>query len=174
MSPLARVGHTVDRLVQAVAVAALVVMMLHTVANAVLRYLARSPLTGTSEYVAFWYLPLAVFLGFHLAQRDRSHIEARLVFDRLPAASQVEIRAVGQVMAALLAFAFAYFGWGEALDAAEVGLATAVVGIPVWPVMFVVPVAFTLFGVQLVLDAVAVVRRRDPDAGAGARGAERG
>lgn len=165
-SRILQVTGVVRRLLQAVAVAALLAMMLHTIANALLRYLAASPITGTTEYVGYWYLPVVALLGFYFAQRGRAHIEARLLFDRLPHASRVEVQLGAQALTVALCAGFAYYGWAEAVEAAGIGLTAGVTGIAVWPVTFVVPVAFALLGLQLALDAVAVRRQQDPDAGA--------
>jgi TRAP-type C4-dicarboxylate transport system permease small subunit len=163
---LAHVSSVLVIMIKAVAVLALIMMMAHTVANALLRYLAASPITGTNEYVGYWYMPLVAFLGFYLAQRGRAHIEARLVFDRLPLANRIEIQLLGQALTIALCIAFAYYGWTEALDAYGIGQTGGVTAVVIWPVMFIVPLAFALLTLQLVVDAVAVIRRHDPDASA--------
>lgn len=159
-----RVSNLVNRLLEAVSVISLLLLMVHTVANALLRYAAASPITGTNEFVGYWYLPLAALLGFSLAQRGGSHIEARLVFDRFPMANRIEIQLFGQVLTIALCVGFAYYGWGEALDAWRVGLTGGMSAVVIWPMLFLVPFSFIVLTWQLVLDAVAVVRRRDPDA----------
>lgn len=151
-------------LLQGVAVLALLLMMGHTVANALTRYAASTPIDGTNEYVSFWYLPLVAVLGFYLAQRGGAHIEARLVFDRLPLANRIEMQLLGQALTIVLCAGFGYFGFVEALDAYRIGQTGGVTEVAVWPVMFIVPLAFALLTLQLVLDAVAVIRRGDPAA----------
>ncbi|WP_317495153.1 TRAP transporter small permease [Haloechinothrix sp. LS1_15] len=143
---------------------ALLLLMVHTVANALLRYLAGSPITGTNEYVGYWYLPIVAFLGFYFAQRSGSHIEARLVFDRLPRTNQLELQLAGQVLLIALCVGFAYHGLLEAIEAVQLGLTAGVANIVIWPVLFVVPLGFTLFAARLVIDAIATFRTRDPDA----------
>ncbi len=156
--PLSRVAAAGDRLVQVVGAASVLLMMGHTVANAVLRTVANSPITGTTEYVGYWYLPMAAFLGFVCAQRRSEHIEARLAFDRLPRGNQVEFAVAGHLITVALCLGFAYFGAREAIEAAAIGLTGGVTGVVIWPATFVVPVAFGLLALAVVADAVAVLR----------------
>ncbi|MCW4355936.1 TRAP transporter small permease [Hoyosella sp. YIM 151337] len=161
-----KLSRLVNTAIQAIAVIAVVAIMLHTVANALMRYALAEPITGTQEFVQYWYMPLAVLLGIYLAQRGRDHIEARLIFDRLPLRVQLEAQIFGQVLAIALASAFTVFGMNAAIDAYMVGQTGGASGIVTWPVYFVVPLAFALFALQLMLDLVMVMRSRNPDAAA--------
>lgn len=149
-----------ERVLEWIAAAALIAMMLHIVANALLRSYANSPITGTNEYVGYWYLPLVAFLGFVVAQRRDQHIEARLIFDRLPARNRREFEVLGLALVALTSFGFAWYGGLEAVENFHIGLTGGVTGVVIWPVTFVVPVAFGLLGALTAVRAVAVARGR--------------
>lgn len=153
--------------VEALVAVALVLLMLHTVLNAFLRTFTSTSLTGTLEYVTYWYLPAIALLGFICAQKEHSHIEAALIFSKLPRANQVEIQILGQVLTIALSVAFAYYGLVEAIENWHIGLIGGVTGVTIWPVTFLVPFAFAVMAVQVLLDMLAVIRNSDPAAKAG-------
>lgn len=157
------VARTGNRALEFLAAITLILMMLHVVANALLRSFANSPITGTNEYVGYWYLPLVAFIGFVAAQRRDEHIEARLVFDRLPKRNQREIDVFGLLLAGAAYLAFGWYGGLEAVDGFQIGLTGGVTGVVIWPVTFVVPFAFAILGVLVLFEAVAVARgTREP------------
>lgn len=162
----ARASFWILRVLEVVVTVTIFVMMVHTVANAILRSTMNSPLTGTHEYVSYWYLPIVALLGFVCAQRGRAHVEARLIFDRFPRRNQVEIQVAGQLITIVLCLGFAYYGWYEAVDAWQVGLVGGVIGLAIWPVTFLVPVAFGILAVQVATEMAIVIKRRDPSGSA--------
>ena len=69
----------VDKILSVLTAIALIVMMLHVVAHALLRYFFNSPIYGTNEIVAYWYLPMIALLGIPAAQLQKEHITVSLV-----------------------------------------------------------------------------------------------
>ncbi|MBS9376091.1 TRAP transporter small permease [Rhodococcus sp. B50] len=162
IGPLRRVS---SQALEAVAAITLMVMMLHVVANALMRSFANQPITGTNEYVGYWYLPAVAFIGFVVAQRRGDHIEARVLFDRLPSINKRELDVLGLLLAAVAYSAFAWFGWLEALDNRAIAATGGVTGVVIWPVTFIVPFSFMALAVLVITEAVAQVREaRDPAA----------
>lgn len=157
--PSVRVLRAVNWVLLVVGAAAIVVMMIHIVVNALLRSVNNSPLTGTNELVAYWYMPLVGFIGFIVAQRDRSHTEARVLFDRLPTVSRQELHVAGLLLAAAMCAGFAYFGFQEATHNQEIGLTDGVTGVPIWPSTYLVPVTYAVLAVQMLTEMVLTVRR---------------
>lgn len=127
---------------EAAGAVALVALMLHTVGNALSRSITDSPWGGTLEYVEFWYLPLIAFMGMVTAQAQRGHVEARLLFDRLPATAQVIVQVVAYLLTLAIFLAFGYFSALEAMEARDLELTGGISEIPIWQAMFVVPAAF--------------------------------
>lgn len=164
-----RLSAALARGFETVAALAIVMMMLHTVANALLRSVFNAPMSGTIEYVGFWYLPLVAFFGFLAAQQRDGHIEARLLFDRMPRRVQAEMQVAANLLTAGLCFGFAYYGWQEAVHSREIGLTGGVSSVVIWPVLFVVPVVFALLAVFVVVEAVLIACSGDPQAGRGVR-----
>lgn len=135
-------------------------MMVHIVANALVRSLNNTPITGTHEVVTYWYMPLVALVGFVVAQREGAHTEASVVFDRLPRANRRELHLAGLVLTAAVCAGFAYFGWLEAWHNAEIGLTGGMIGVVIWPMTFLAPVAYATLGVQVLVEAGRLLRRR--------------
>lgn len=144
----------VHRLLVAVGAVAVVVMMLNIVANALMRSLANAPLTSTNEYVTYWYMPLVALLGFVVAQRHRAHTEASVLFDRLPPANRRELRIAGLLITAVVCAGFAYYGWLEAAHSFRIGLTGGVTGVTIWPMVFLVPITYTVLTAQVLTESV--------------------
>lgn len=138
---------------------AMFLLMLHVVANAVMRYLGQ-PIDGTLEQTAFWYMPLLAFFGFVVAQRRKEHIEARIMFDRMPIASQRAMEVVIHVVVISFCVLLAYFGWIEAVDGRKIGRTAGASGVVIWPFVFAVPLGYVLMAVQVVMDLVRFVRTK--------------
>jgi TRAP-type C4-dicarboxylate transport system permease small subunit len=139
--------------------------MLQTVGNILWRAALDRPIPDTNELSAYWYLPLIAFLGYIVAQNRGDHIEATLVYNRMGRAPQVEFQVVSRAITALTLFGFAFFTFQEAMHSREIGLLAGVSDVVVWPVTFVVPVAFLVLGMQFVVAAVHVARSGNPGAG---------
>lgn len=78
-----RAMKAVDWLLETLALGALAVVMLLTVANAVARYLFQSPLPGAMNVTLLYFMPALVFLALPRVQAVDAHISATLVVDRL-------------------------------------------------------------------------------------------
>lgn len=138
---------------------AVLLLMSHTVLHLSLRALG-SPLAGTTEIAAGWYMPAVVFLGLAWAQRSNEHIEARLIFDRVPRPVQLEYQLFTYVAVLALCLVFAWFGLQEARANQAIGLTRGVTGVTVWPAKYLVPVGFAMFGAQLLVDAIRLLKTR--------------
>jgi TRAP-type C4-dicarboxylate transport system permease small subunit len=140
---------------------ALLLILGQTVANAVARRFFDDPIAGTNEAVGNLYMPALVLLGLVVAQAQRQHIEARLVFDRLPAGVQYAWHATGIVLSLVVLAAIGWYGWGEARHAQEVGRTAGVTGLTIWPVFYLVPLGCLAYGAELVREVVVMITRPD-------------
>lgn len=139
---------------------AALLLLFHSVGNALLRTFANSPLQGTTEYVASWYMPTIIFLGLVLAQQSREHIEASILFDRAPLKARYELQLLSHLLTLGVCAGFGWFGLLRALENMEIGLTGGVTGVTIWPVTFLMPIGFFLLAVQLGYEMVAVWRAR--------------
>ncbi|WP_244928924.1 TRAP transporter small permease [Nocardioides sp. W7] len=142
-----------ELLIEVPAVLITFLMMLHVTANAVMRTWFDSPIDNTLEMVEYWYLPLVAFLGFIAAQHRGQHIAADLVFEMLPAVTKRFVLAFVFVLCSVVVAGFAWFGWGEAMHAKEIGKTAGVSDLIAWPAYFLVPLAFGSLTIQFLVAA---------------------
>lgn len=146
---------------EGVAALAILLMVLHTVANALMRTWFNSPLTGANEYAASWYLPVVAFVGFVLAQDRGKHIDVDLIVTNLRGRRRQLAAKLAQLTTAAVMALLAWGTWTEAVHSFDIGLTSGVMGVVVWPFVFLAPAAFAALTVQLVLRAFMRVRTTD-------------
>ncbi|WP_101524655.1 TRAP transporter small permease [Nocardioides houyundeii] len=151
-------GDWFSRILAGAAAFVTIAMMLHVTVNALSRTFRSSPVHGTLEYTQFWYLPIVAFVGIVTAQRNKEHIEARLLFDHIPARAQPFVQAGTDLLTLALAVALTYYTAEMALDSMDLGRTAGVSGITIWPATFAAPVGFALFSVWLTVDLFRSVR----------------
>lgn len=151
----------ISTLVSAVAAVIIIVMMLHTLMNALGRYVFSAPIYGTNELVAYWYLPAVVLIGFVAAHAQKEHIYVSILFDAVPRRNQVEYTIFSRLVSALTCMAFAWFGLLEAFENLEIGAMAGNSTIIMWPITFIVPIMFILLAILLIVDLIrALVQLR--------------
>lgn len=162
---LAVIGQGTRRLligtIDAVASVALIAMMVHVVANGILRSFAGSPIEHTLEYVQYWYLPVIAMLGFLSAQLRGRHITADLLYQALPKSVKRWVTVGSNLLCAVVMCAFARGTWHDALHRLEIRQTAGLTDVPTWPVHFVLPLTFALLGIGFAAAAYRGVRRVD-------------
>lgn len=152
-----------ELLIEVPAVVVTFVMMVHITLNALLRTVIHQPLPNTLEIVQYWYVPIVAFLGFIAAQHRGQHIAADLVFQVLPSVTKRYALALMLVLSAAVTVGFAWFGWGEAMHAMEIGKTAGVSTVISWPTYFLVPLAFASLTAQFLWAAVQAVTHPERD-----------
>lgn len=155
---MVKFNKRLDRVLSAVTAVALIMMMLHVVANAVLRHFFDEPIYGTNEFVAYWYMPVVVLLGIPAAQLRNEQITVTLAVDRMKPMSALIFKVFACAVGFLVALGFAWFGLIEAMEMMEIGATAGVVDIIAWPVYFLVPVVFVLLAVLYLIDIAITIR----------------
>ncbi|MEW1963713.1 TRAP transporter small permease [Microbacterium sp. NPDC077644] len=148
------------RAIEYIAGAAILVIMVHTLANVAARALFNSPLPDTNEWSAFWYLPIAALGGFILAQFAGEHIEATLIYDRLDARNRHVLDIGATLVSIAVSCAFAWFTAMEAAHATSIGLRAGVTSVVIWPIKWLVPLTFVLLVILMVAKVVSLIRNR--------------
>lgn len=160
-----------DRLLVVVEIPAVLVimaMMLHVVANAVLRTFADAPIEGTLEVTQFYYLPAIVLLGIVAAQARGEHIVADMLFEGFPALARRVMTVLVDLVVAGVAGLFAWYGWVEAEHSHEIGKTLGNTEMQLWPIQYFLVFIYVVFAVQLLASAVRTLlpgRAAQPDAG---------
>lgn len=162
VGPRSRALSWALRAVEIPAIIALFAMMLQVTYNALARYLFSSPLAGTLEMTQFWYMPVISLIGFVAAQARREHIHADLIFNMFPEIAKRISLVLGYALAALASLGFAWYGLEEANKAFDIQLTAGyTTSIPVWPVTYLVPIAFTILAIQMIAAAVSASRGKE-------------
>ncbi|OOL33241.1 hypothetical protein GQ85_02390 [Rhodococcus rhodochrous] len=97
-----RAMKAVDWVLETLALGALTVVMLLTVANAAARYLFQSPLPGAMNITLLYFMPALVFLALPRVQAVDAHISATLVVDRLGARGRLICKVLVNVIVVLI------------------------------------------------------------------------
>lgn len=150
-------------LIEVLAIAAVMALMCHVVLNALTRLIYNQPLEGTTEYVRFWYMPLLCLVGFVMATARREHIEATLLFDRLPTRAQRDLQRLGYAVMCVLSLGIAWYSLQESLNDYRIGLTGGVSGVVIWPATFAVPLAFIAIAGVTVIQAAQMSRGVTPE-----------
>lgn len=154
-----------DRVLSLVAAAGLVLMMTHIVVNAVLRFFVNQPLYATNELVAYWYLPIVALLGIPASQMQHEQIVVTLAVDKMKLVAANTFRVFACLVSFLASVGFAWFGFLEALHQMNIQSTAGVTDVIAWPVYFVVPFAFVLLALLLVLEVFAILAVHRSEAG---------
>lgn len=136
------------KFVEIPAVVGLVVMMVHTVANALSRTIFGEPIGGTLERVQYWYMPLIVLFGFVIAMQRGEHVWADMFFSRFPRASKRYVASSASMICAAVCLLTTIYSFGHAQHNRKIELTAGLTDIAAWPLTYLVPLAFGAFGVQ--------------------------
>ncbi|WP_051297320.1 TRAP transporter small permease [Brevibacterium album] len=151
-------NQIVDRVLSAVTALAVIAMMLHVVAHALMRFFFNAPIYGTNEIVAYWWLPAVALLGIPAAHLQKEHITVTLVTDRLSQRTGNIFKIFACIVCGLASVGFMVFGFQEAMKNFSIGSTAGVTDIITWPVYFLVPLVFASMAVLYILDIVVIAR----------------
>ncbi|MBY6412635.1 TRAP transporter small permease [Rhodococcus sp. BP-252] len=159
-------GERLFKIVEIPAVVGLFAMMVHTVANAFSRTVFGEPITGTLERVQYWYMPLVVLLGFVIAMHRGEHVWADMFFTRFPRASKRYVAAGASIVCAAVCILAAVYSFAHAQHNRAIELTAGLTDIAAWPLTYLVPITFAIFGTQyLVLTSKQLRNKEIDDAG---------
>lgn len=133
----------ISRFMSGVAGIALVLMMLHVVADVTMKYVFNLPIPGTLEIVAFYYMVAAVFLPLAYIELHGLHITVDLIYDRMPPAFQRIALGFGLLCSIGFFSILTYQTWFDAVESFEIGeIAMGAVAVSLWPTRFFLPLGF--------------------------------
>lgn len=143
--------------------AALLLMMLYTVLNVIIRATVGTPLPAAIELTTRWWMIPLVFSGWVLAHLVREHIIVDFVVDGAGSRVRTIMAVVNGALLALFLGLVAYAGVQGALEnqaRGEYGIDT---GWPVWATRYVIPVFAVMFIGYLLQDAWRWIAARRAD-----------
>lgn len=121
----------------------LAAMMLHVIADVVMKYLFVAPIPGTAEIVAYYYMVAAVFLPLPLVELGNKAISVDLFWMRYPG----WLQRITLFLAYLLTVTFfVILARQTSIDAmrayAKGDLVEGIVPVLIWPGRFMLPASF--------------------------------
>ena len=148
------VARPITRYMSTLGSLALLLMMLWTVGDVLLRFLFNRPILGSYEVVEYCMVTF-VFMAFAYAQFAKAHIRVPILLERLSprgrslleAANSVIVLAMGGVMA-----------WGALLQSIsqyESRVTSSVLFIPKWPFEVITFIGLSAFCVAKLVDVLA-------------------
>lgn len=146
------------RQLSVVAGLALVLMMLHVVADVLMKFVFNLPITGTPEIVAYYYMVAAVFLALAYVELTGKHITVDLLYNHMPRRMKRAAQAISYIGSTLFFSLLAYTTWFDAVDAYRIGqIAMGSAAIPIWPSRFVLPLGFAAVALTSVVRLIGEV-----------------
>jgi len=147
--------HSVIMVFTWIGAAALIILVLTTLANVIGRYLLRMPLTGAVE-ISELFLVVTVFFGVAYTEVRRQHV----TFNEVVAFFPRRLRAITIGAMYFLVGVYALvMSWQETLLAISYMRpsvrVTDVLKIPIAPAMFIIAIGSLLWGVELMLNALS-------------------
>lgn len=130
-----------------------VLMMLHVTLDVFLRVTFNAPLTGTFEIVANYYMVSVMYLPLAYVSRYEGQIVVELFTRNLGARRQLRWESVTNAVTVLYLLAFTVYTGIMAVEQTETGEVKEMGDgfIDIWPARWVLPVAFGLISVYLVV-----------------------
>jgi len=145
--------RSLSRFMNAVACGVLVLMMLLTVSDVVLRSLLRRPILGTTELTENMMACLA-FLALAWCAVERSHLKVDLVMIMLPARVQAIVDSLTLLAGLCLVGLISWRSFLEAMVVKELNIESSLLRIPAYPFYYVMAVGFAVLCLVMVMQFV--------------------
>ena len=134
-----------SKILIAIAVINLAAMMLHVCADVIMKYFFNSPVPGTAETVAYYYMVAAVFLPLPLVELGNKSIAVDLFWNRFQAWLQRSTAFIAYGAQAIFFIILALQTGEDAMKSLTRNeLVEGIIPIVIWPGRFFLPAAFWL------------------------------
>ena len=147
----------VEDVMNHVAGLAILALMMMGVTQIVLRKIFNAPLLGYIDLVELSMATFA-FLGAAYCQRLGDHIRMEILLATLKGRMLWLAEFVGTLAALIVVGILVWYGWDHFLRAYELGDTTIDAQYPVWPSKLLVPVAFAVWFLRLLLQLLGFLR----------------
>lgn len=153
-----RVVQPVSRVIHGVGLVVLAAMMFLTFADVTLRYIFNRPISGSFDLTELMMVAVACF-GFAYCAIMKGHVNVDLVVSQLKPRG----RAIMETVTGLLSLIFVFFVTWQAFLYIKVmylkGLVSAVLHIPVYPLVAVAAVSLAMLWLVLLADVLNYLSR---------------
>ena len=156
ISPTKYLGQA-GKYFNAIAGVAIIIMMLLSVADVVLRLFGK-PIPGAYELVGFLGTIVVSFaLGF--TSLEKGHIAVELLYRKLPQRTQLAIETFTNFISFLIFGLIAYQSFIYALDIRKSGEVSPTLQMPIYPFIFGMALGFGLLCLILIADTIKSMKR---------------
>ncbi len=166
-TPLGRTDRFLFRIetgLNLIAAGSIFFLMLLGVGQIVARKVFQAPIFGYIDVVE-QAIAIFAFLGIAYCQRLGGHIRMELFLSRMSGRTLWLVEAAAIIFAMIIIGIFIPFSFDHFMRAFEYGDSTIDAELPVWPSKLVVPIAFTLLWLRLLLQLIGFLRlAAKPDA----------
>lgn len=122
-----------------------IVMMVHVTLDVFLKYVFHSPIQGTLEIVAYYYMVAVVVMPLAFVEYTRQSIAVDLFYQMMPHWIQGVSIGLVLLLSAASYGGLAYVSWPDAFHALEINeIVMGSVNVPIWPARFLLPITLTL------------------------------
>ena len=121
------------------------------------RKLINLPVPGYVDVIEF-VMTVFAFLSIAYTQRLGGHVRMEIILKRFQGRALWLVEAFGTILAIGIVAILAWFGYEHFLRAWNIGDSTIDIQIPLWPSKLLVPVAFAILLVRLVIQLAGFVR----------------
>jgi len=120
-------------------------MMGHVTLDVVLKYTINTPIQGTLEVTAYYYMVAIVVLPMAFVELTRQSISVELFYQMMPYKMQVAVVGFVLLISAIGYGGLAYISWPDAIKAFErKEIVMGAVRVYIWPARFLLPCAMVL------------------------------
>jgi TRAP-type C4-dicarboxylate transport system permease small subunit len=141
-----------------VGIAALLIMMMVTVADVFLRYAFRLPILGSMEITEGLMLMVS-FLAIAFCTMEDGHVHMDIVTNLLPIKGRQLAELLGYILCLVYVAPMAYLYIPEALRMLNVNESSTVLGIPAFPFYFLISLATFLISLIVLANVIKTVAR---------------
>jgi TRAP-type C4-dicarboxylate transport system permease small subunit len=145
-----RAIRVVSRIANTLAMGVLVIMMLLTVADVLLRYIFRRPILGTVELTEYMMVPV-VFLAIPWCAIKGAHAKIDLIVERFPPRVQGIFDSVSGLISLFMISLICWQGFLESKDMWVSHIGADMLNVPTYPFYLIVGIGALLFALVLLV-----------------------
>ena len=149
MKTLMRICNAVAKVLEVIAIIALLVMICITLADVFMRLFFTAPITGAVEITRMMMVTMSpAFVG---ALVERRHVSVGLLVDRFGRKGQLAFDTFGYILSFGLCVIFCYQGFVELFKKAAQKQVYTMLKIPTWPFYLIFAVSMGIFALVIII-----------------------
>lgn len=144
-----------------VAGSVLILIMLLTTLDVILRFFFNAPITGCSE-ITQRFIIVAGFLGMGWCALNNQHIKVDLLVGRLPPKGQKVFSIFNYIVVGIISALITKQSYTQAILVKKMNIQSQLLGIPNFPFYFVVSISYFILLVTIVFLIVYTILNKNP------------